>query len=224
MKFHHAIGIIGGAGPQASAFLYSSILEVCQKDYGSNDFNAFPEILIVSYPFTRGNPERITTEIALCLQKLESAGAHFYAMACNTFHAFLPDVSKYRFVHLIQEALQEAARLKLSKSLILAAPKTVELKLYEESLMLCVYPSPEDQLLVNGIIREVASGEIGERQSRALSEIISRTRKNHPIDGVVLGCTELPLVHAKRPVCDLPIVDSVKVLAKRLVALAAGVA
>src|SRR5437762_333852 len=104
-KFTKSIGIIGGAGPMASAFLYESILNVCQKEYRANDYADFPEILLLSYPFTRGDEEKIRSEIAECLLKLQHANASIFCIASHSFHAFLPSLPN-GFIHLVQENLQ----------------------------------------------------------------------------------------------------------------------
>src|SRR3990167_9648620 len=109
-SFSRTIGIVGGAGPVASAFLYTSILEICQKQYNANDYNEFPEIILVSYPFTRGDEGKIRKEISLCLSKLKSAGASLFCIASNSFHGFLPALPKAGFVNLVTESLKEAAR------------------------------------------------------------------------------------------------------------------
>lgn len=202
----------------ASAFLYSTILEICQKKYRASDYHEFPEIILESYPFKRGHREKIPQDISLCLDKLKKAGADLFCIACNSFHAFLPDVSSLAFVHLIEESIQEAFRRKISKALIFAAPYTIELKLYERSGLQCIYPPEEDQKIILKMIREVASGNITGQQADELERIIGSLRPEAKFDGVILACTELPLIHRKTPLVKsgLPIIDTVEVLAENL--------
>lgn len=204
----------------ASAFLYTSILEVCQKEYNASDYNEFPEIILVSYPFTRGDKEKIQKEIALCLEKLKAAGASLFCIASNSFHGFLPELPKEGFVNLVEQGLKEATRQHISKALILAAEPTINLKLYEQSDIQCLYPSPKEQQQVNQLIREVAGGKVEERQAQELKKIISRIQKEHSINGIIIACTELPLIHQKMSLSDtLAVVNTVEVLAKQLVTL-----
>lgn len=205
----------------ASAFLYTSILEVCQKEYHANDYNEFPEIILVSYPFTRGDREKIQAEITLCLSKLQAAGASLLCIASHSFHGFLPELPKTGFVHLVNVSLKEAARRHISKALILAAPTTIDLRLYETSVIQCLYPSPDEQTEVNRLIREVAGGKIEEAQAQKIRKIISQIQKRHSFDGIIIACTELPLIHRKIPFSEtLPVVNSIEVLAEQLVRLA----
>ena len=220
-SFSKTIGIVGGAGPMASAFLYTSILEICQKQYNANDYNEFPEIVLLSYPFTRGNEEKIRKEISLCLSKLKNAGASLFCIASNSLHGFLPDLPKFGFVNLVAEGLKEATRQHVSKALILAAPMTINLKLYEQSAIECLYPSSKEQQQVNQLIREIAGGKVEESQAQELREIISQIHDSDPFDGIIIACTELPLLCKKMPFSDsIPVVNTVEILAKQLVTLA----
>ena len=119
-SFSNAIGIIGGAGPMASASLYSTILEFCQKAYRSSDYNEFPEIILISYPFTRGDADKIRSDLSSCFHKLKAAGASVFCIASHSFHGFLPHLPLSGFINLVEEGLNEANRQHLSKTLILA--------------------------------------------------------------------------------------------------------
>lgn len=218
-KFLKSIGIVGGAGPMASAFLYASILRICQQKYNANDYAEFPEILLVSYPFTRGDKEKIRTEIAKCFSKLKKAGASLFSVASHSFHGFLPTTPKRGFINLVTESLKEAKRLKISKALVLASETTIRLHLYEQPGIDCVYPPDADQIRVNQLIRQVAGGKVNDAQSKELKRMISYLQKTLCFDGVLIACTELPLIHAKFPIVlkALPIIDTIQVLANVLV-------
>lgn len=119
--------------------------------------------------------------------------------------------------------MKEASLLQCSKALILAAPLTISLKLYEQSDIECLYPPPEEQQRVNQIIREIAGGKVDETQANQLRKIISGMHEISSFNGVILACTELPLLHSKLPLSDnLPIVDTLQVLSTKLAAEARG--
>lgn len=216
--FTKTIGIIGGAGPMASCYLYKRILEICQSKYGANDYHEFPEIVLISYPFTRGDPKKIQADLALCFGKLKEANATVIGIASNSFHGYLPDISDVEFVHLVNDSISEAKSMGIAKVLVLSAQKTIELKLYEKDGVIIVYPSKTDQVEVSRIIREIAGGVVNSEQAETLKRIISHADS---IQGVIVACTELPLVHQTFPLSDqLPVIDTVEVLAQRLIALA----
>jgi aspartate racemase len=215
-KKFKTIGIVGGAGPVASACLYESILRVCQTKYLANDYGDFPEIVLISYPFTRGDGGKIRKEIELCLEKLANAGASLFCIASHSFHGFLPNLPNSGFIHLVEEGLKEIQKRSIIKSLILAAPKTIELKLYETSELECVYPNKSNQESLNALIRDVASGKEKKGLAQKLEKIIESCQKEQSIDGVVLACSELSAL----PI-SLPVVDPIAILAERLVDAAA---
>jgi aspartate/glutamate racemase len=127
---------------------------------------------------------------------------------------------------MVKEGLKAASNKKISKALIFAAQGTIDLKLYEQNRLKCIYPSQEEQQKINRIIREIAGGTINENQWTILRDIIASIYKANPFDGIILGCTELPLVHqAFLLSCHeegriLPVIDTVETLAARLVELA----
>ncbi len=220
-KFSKAIGIIGGAGPAASAFLYSTLIELCQKQYGSNDYHEFPEIILESFPFIRGDDEGIRRDLSLCLSKLKNAGADLFCLASHSLHGCLPNVSAIPFVHLISESLREVSSRKLSKILILAAQKTIGLKLYEREKLTCFYPPEKEQQQIQTWIRQVASGKVTREQSMGISEMVNRLQREWPFEAVLIACTELPLIHRQFPLAlTVPVIDTSEVLARRLLSLA----
>jgi len=217
VSFSKTIGIIGGAGPMASSYLYRTILDICQREYGSNDYHEFPQIILISYPFTRGNPEKIRADLALCFEKLKNAGASVVGLASNSFHGYLPDLINIEFVHLVNESVKKAKSMGISKALILSAQKTIDLKLYEMGGLDCVYPAKKDQDAINDIIHDIASGIVCPEQADTLKKIISSADS---VEGVILACTELPLVNQAFPLSDnLPVIDTSRVLAAKLIEL-----
>ena len=98
---------------------------------------------------------------------------------------------------------------------------TINLKLYETSAIECLYPASKEQQQVNQFIREIAGGKVEDSQAQELRKIISQIHGHASFDGIIIACTELPLLHKKMPLSDtLPVVNTVEVLAKQLVMLA----
>ena len=124
----------------------------------------------------------------------------------------------FQFISIVEEGLKEASQQHLSKALILAAPTTIRLKLYERSAIKCIYPSAEEQNRVNQAIRNIASGKIESSEAQELKKMIHQIHQRDPFNGIILACTELPLLQRKSAISDtLPVIDTLQVLAKRLV-------
>jgi len=164
----------------------------------------------------------VARQMALYWWNCSVAEAELFSIASHSFHGCLPDVSAMSFVNLVLESLDEASARHISRPLVLAAQTTIDLKLYEQTGCLCVYPSQQDQQHIQTMIREIAEGAVTNDQRLKLAGIIESFQKQSLVDGVIIACTELPLIHRKFPLSEfveLPIIDTVEVLARRLLVL-----
>lgn len=67
--------------------------------------------------------------------------------------------------------------------------------------------------MLEAIIRKVIAGKITKQDRLKLVEI-ARSLKDKGAQGLILGCTELPLIFPKR--FDIPVFDSLEILARAL--------
>lgn len=217
------LGIIGGAGPLASALLYETLI---QESYAMG--RQIPEIVLINYPFTRGlsleeskeNEKTIHKELSYCIQILQGSGVELGILACNTLHLFLkqhshPFIQFYYLPELVIQAAQEKSHHRL---LILGTQNTCHSHLYQLADIETIYPSSQDQDTLDGIIDRVLEGKILKEDSHLTSQVIVRALSQNEFDGVVLGCTDFPVLHHRFPIQSIkPIYDSIKIPAKTLV-------
>ena len=92
-----AIGILGGMGPEASAYMYSTLIDLAILRFGAKNNDDFPEIILHSIPV----PDFISNEkqkakALLMLKKrvknINRMPILFLAIACNTAHVLLPQL------------------------------------------------------------------------------------------------------------------------------------
>lgn len=210
------IGVIGGAGPMASVFLCQKIFSLCQKHYNSCDYSDFPEVVLISYPFTRGDASLIQKDLQDLEKRLLNEGVDVFCIASHSFHGYFKPLTALKFLSLAD--LTYSRFENKSTPLVLAAQTTIDLKLYEKDGKHVVYPDNEDQHDLQNMIREIAGGHLDLSQIRLLSSIINKATHQHKIDCVVLACTELPLLLNKFELpTNLELIDSIEVLAKALV-------
>ena len=218
-----SIGIIGGAGPMASCQLYQLIINKCQDTYGSVQDADFPEINIISYPFAEMlTPSKATKnrtvlikQLQSCFDRLAQQEAQITAIACNTLHAFLGAVNipqTCTFVHIAQATHERTQKLAVKNPLLLGTGTTTTSKIYSDFLT----PNQNDQENIDRVITNIMGGHLYIADAQKLSKIIN----NYSVDGIVLGCTELPLLHAKYPEvigsCHV-VLDTLDILAQKLV-------
>ena len=88
------IGILGGMGPLAGATMFTELLKQAQKDYGAEQDNDYPRVILYSNPLEsfdekgQGDDAEISAELTKGIKVLEHAGAELIVVACNTVHKF----------------------------------------------------------------------------------------------------------------------------------------
>lgn len=220
------IGLIGGMGPYASAYFYKLLLKKSSGSYGARDNNDFPEILIDSVPV----PDFISDTnklkdaknmLKFRILKMNHFGVKSIGMICNTGHILYKDlskISKSKFYSMINLVAAEAANRKLLKVGVLATPTTIKANLYGDALakmgIKTVYPENKSIKLHESIIRNVISGADGEVDLNNLVQSTKTFINQNKLDGIILGCTELPLVFPKEKFTN--VIDCMDVLADKL--------
>ncbi len=216
------VGIIGGAGPLASSLLYESVVHECYVQGGD-----IPEILLLNFPFTRcltkdeasDNLSCVLEELSYCINTLERHEVEVGLLACNTMHLFLKMLPKplLQFHALPELVLCEARKKKACSLFILGSQNSCRLGLYEDPEITMAYPSHEEQRVVDNVIDRVLQGKISPEDSQSISRLILNASERIPFDGVVLGCTDLPVLHHHYPIKSMfPIYDSIKIASKKL--------
>jgi aspartate/glutamate racemase len=216
------VGIIGGAGPLASSLLYESVVRNCYLNGGE-----IPEILILNFPFTRcltkeeeaTNVDCLLGELSYCIAVLEKHGVEMGLLACNTMHLFLKMLpqSLVEFKQLPELVLEEARENNACRLLVLASQNSCRLGLYRDPEIMMVYPSEVMQRVVDKAIDNVLSGIVSAEDSLAIGRLIQQVSTETTFDGVVLGCTDLPVLHHHHPITSsCPIYDSIKNPSKRI--------
>jgi aspartate racemase len=196
------IGILGGISHE-STIEYYRLLQ--RKHFERKKNYYYPEIVIFSLDFQHftdfedaGNREGYIGYIMEGISSLERAGVDFILMAANSPHAVFDDVEKLAQVpmlSIVKVTTEAAKKAGVKKLLLLAVSFTVQSLIYQKTCqelgITVVVPSREEQDEVNRIIfKELTIGVLKRDSKNKLLEIIN----NHEVDGVILGCTELPLV------------------------------
>jgi aspartate racemase len=182
------------------------------------------------------SPVPYLRESALLLQQM---GASHVVYACNTAHYFLPHLLRpdsafppvrVPIVDMIDAAVDVAANARLTRIGLLATTGTVEAGLYQDAFrkarieVLLPSPSEQEQLVMETIYGAygVKAGHAGHTSSLAtqLAHGAARRLAARGADGIILGCTELPLV-MKSPLLEIngrsiPVIDPADAVSRRL--------
>ena len=196
------IGILGGMGPESTTEFYNLLLK---KYYRMFHNYAYPEIVIFSVNFEKmiklqesGNKKRYAQELMKGIRRLENAGADFAVIASNTPHLVFEQLqrkSSIPLLSMVQSTAQKAKRHKMSKVLLLGTRFTMESSFYKDDFkklgIQVIVPSKTEQDMINNIIyKELVLGVVKKESKKRVLKII----KDYVVDGVILGCTELPII------------------------------
>ena len=210
------IGILGGISAASTAEYYERII---RKYFARRGDYYYPEIVIFSLNFQRftdyedaGDRSGYITEIMSGVRALERAGVDLIMMAANSPHAVFADVSAQAAVpmlSIVRVTAQAAHARGLRRLLLLGIKFTMQSSFYAETGrefdLAIVTPAEAEQDEINAIIfDELARGIIAETSRRRLLEII----RCYPVDGVILGCTELPLLLNQDVAIGIPLLDT----------------
>jgi len=198
------IGILGGISHESTARYYTLLHEKYHARLG--DYH-YPEVVVFSLDFQRFTDYENTDRDAYIeyimhgVRGLEGAGAEFIVMAANSPHAVYREVSAAATVPMISIAdatARKVAGLGLERVLLLGIKFTMQSTFYQEKLgehgVEVVTPDEGEQDEIDRIIfDELVIGVHREESKKRLLEIMG----GYPVDGVILGCTELPLIIGK---------------------------
>lgn len=224
-KLNQSIAIIGGMGPQASAKLLEVLIDICTRELGAKNDDDFPEIILssVAVPDFISNQDNIKTVLGILKKRvklLESFDPLCFGIACNTAHVLLNNlrsVTNIPFVSIIDSVVKKVEENKISSVGLLGTPVTIKTGLYQAKLadrnIRLIVPSLSEQKIVEGVIRNVLAGKKNPKDIKLLVTV-SKSLKARGAKGIILGCTELPLIFPKN--FSMPVFDSIEILARAL--------
>lgn len=229
MVSEKVIGILGGMGPEATIRLFEHIVQLTPAAKDQEHLR----IIINNNPKIPDRTESILhadRSIIGELQKtaiaLQRAGADFIVMPCNTAHYYRADL--LGLVDLPVLDMIEAVAARLENTLpdckqvgVLATTGTQVSGIYQrvfETHGIAVVDTPAGvQADVMDAIMQIKSGDPAQKdRARALIIRAGECLAGLGAGGLVLGCTEIPLVIGELDF-SVPVFDSLRILAEEAV-------
>ncbi|EEL43351.1 amino-acid racemase [Bacillus cereus Rock3-42] len=212
------IGILAGMGPKSTGPFVDTVVAECQTIYGAKHDMDFPHMMIYSCPtpFYMDRPidhEAMKKAIIEGAQKLESTGASFIAMPCNTAHLYFEELQQSLSIPILNivdetlKAIPETAK----RVALLATEATVQSGIYQDGIAKrnIEYIHYEQwQESINQIISYIKGGEI-EKAHELWNTLVLQLRDE--VDTAIIACTDLNVVASE------DFVDSSQCLAKAVV-------
>lgn len=222
------IGLIGGMSWESSVVYYELINRKVREVQGG--FHSahcvmesvdFAEIVELQHKNDWGTLNEIMVRAA---QNLERAGAEIIILCTNTMHLCSEAIIKNTsvpFLHIAEATGKKIEKQELNKVLLLGTKFTMEKDFYRKVLndkfgTEVIVPDETDRETVHKIIyNELVHGKTEPASRQEFQRIIKKATEKGA-EGVILGCTEIPLL-IKNSDSEIPVFDTTKIHAESAV-------
>ena len=216
-------GIIGGLGPETTANFYLQLNQLAIK----NNFSIRPACLIWNTPIPYnieqqlllGNTgiEKYEQYLVDAAKHLESGGADFIVIPCNTVHLLIEEVRQATSLPVISIVDETALVLQLNgvkRVLVVATEQTVSSNLYSKQLKSRgveeINITQPQQAEINEIILRLVHSKQTDTDKQKLVEIIESYKTK--TDAIVFACSDLHSLVV--PSEKAKVFDSMQILAE----------
>ncbi len=222
------IGLIGGMSWESSAVYYDLINKKVREILGG--FHScksimvsvdFAEIEKLQHSGEWGKLDKMMVESA---KQLEAAGADIVVLCTNTMHLCTPAIIKnisIPFLHIAEATGLEIVSRNIKKVALLGTKFTMEKDFYKKYIsdnfgIEVIIPTSEEREDVHQIIYEELVHGIIKNESRETYKQIIGNLEKRGAEGVILGCTEIPLLVSDSDV-NIPTFDTTTIHAEKAV-------
>ncbi|MGD0802519.1 MAG: amino acid racemase [Candidatus Bathyarchaeia archaeon] len=218
------IGILGGLTPESTVPYYMHIVHRYEEIFHNH---SYPEVIIFSVSFQKFDDwmevedwDSMELELAKGLQALHDAGADFAVIATNTMHNLYEKLNRRKIIPLLSLVDATGAEVKkagLERVGLIGTRFAMNKPYYREGLakygVKVVVPDVEDQAYIGKVIfEELSYGILREESRKGYLEIMDRL-KAKGAQGIILGCTEIPLL-IKQENTKIPVFDTTTIHAE----------
>jgi aspartate racemase len=160
---------------------------------------------------------------------LEKAGADFGLIATNTMHIVFDKIQSeisIPILSIIESTAEVINQEKIKTVGLLGTIFTMSKDFYKQELkkkgITTLVPTNNEQELINKIIfQELTKGRITSQSKAEYIKIINKL-KTRGAEGIVLGCTEIPLL-VSREDCTIRLYDTTRIHAEKALNLATNI-
>jgi aspartate racemase len=215
-----AIGIVGGIGPESTIDYYRKIVSAyCEYDVNGN----YPRIIINSINMSEmlnllgaDRFDKIADNLVVEFGKLAAAGADFGILASNTPHIVFDkvrDLSPLPLISIVEATYNKVKELGLKRVALFGTKFTMNGGFYDQVFLqhnIQVFiPDDADQSFIHEkYLAELIKGNILNDTKSKLLGIATKMKKEHGIQGLILGGTELSLILQNGDAPGIHIIDT----------------
>ena len=225
------IGLIGGMSWESSLEYYRIVNETVKEKLGglhsckclmySVDFGVIEALQ------HQNKWDELTKLMIEAAQNLKHGGADFIVICTNTMHKMAPEIEHFTGLNVLHIADVTGAAIsknQIQKVGLLGTRFTMEGDFYKKRLkdnydIEVIIPEDADRQIIHDIIyNELCLGIIKDDSRQKYIDIINKLCANGA-EGIILGCTEIPLLIKQSDVL-IPVYDTTKIHAESAVEFA----
>lgn len=222
------IGLIGGMSWESSAVYYNIMNKKTAELLGG--FHSAKSVM-VSVDFAeieslqhKNDWKSLEKVMISSAQQLESAGADFVLLCTNSLHFCAKEIAEninIPFLHIAEATGLKITERKIKKVALLGTRFTMEMDFYSGLLtdkfgIEVVMPDEDDRIKLHRIIYdELVLGKVLDKSRKLVKEMISQLVQKGA-EGVILGCTEIPMLISDSDV-EIPVFNTTKIHAEKAV-------
>lgn len=212
------IGILGGIGPEASAEIYTRLIDRFQKTMDPRDNTSYPHVVIDSAPLPDlivGASEAVLGQYVKALKDLEKTNVKMIGIACNTAHVFLKyfqDRIKTPIIDLPELLKKKLTDSRFKKITILASPTGYDNKLYQFVGFEYFNPNDQEIIQLGNAITKYNLGKNKQSQTEIVREIALNYSKKSEV--IIAACTEVAAMLAN---ASLAVIDPMDILIDEII-------
>jgi len=222
------IGLVGGMSWESTSEYYCIINEAIRDKLGGLHS---AEIVLYSVDFQgieqlqhEGKWDEAANLMIDAARRVERGGADFVVICTNTMHKMANEVAaniNIPLLHIADATAEKIVSLGFKKIALLGTKFTMEQDFYKGCLakkhgLDVLIPDEAGRQVIHDIIyKELCLGKT-ENSSREQLKVIIENLIDDGAQGIILGCTELPLL-IKQHDCPVPLFDTTKIHAQAAV-------
>jgi aspartate racemase len=225
------IGLIGGMSWESSAEYYRIMNQTVQQRVGGLHS---AQCILYSFDFQeieqlqhQGKWEKLTELMISAARRLEGAGAELIVICTNTMHKMAEEVQssvRIPLVHIADATAKAIIEKGLDKVALLGTRFTMEEDFYKKRLrekhkLEVIIPPENDREVIDHVVYGELCRGIMQQSSKEQFKAIIRALASNGAEGVILGCTEIPLLIGQQD-AEIPLFDTTKIHAQAAVEMA----
>jgi aspartate racemase len=215
------IGLVGGTTWVSTVDYYRMLNQKINRALGGNhsarailysvDFHDFMTFK------AEGREDAMRKMFLEAVNILEYAGAECLLLGANTIHImaeFIEERIGIPLIHIGEETAKVVAREKLKKVALLGTKVTMEKDFYRNKLsefnIETIIPAKIDRDYIHDTIFSEFSKAVFKEETRKRYALIIDKMKAEGAEGIILGCTEIPLL-LKQEDFDIPLFNTTEI-------------